>query len=438
MSSTARRGVRALVTGVLVGGWLVALAEPAAAHAVGGGKLPTPPWLLAYLGVALVGATAVALRVAWPDHRLERTTAAEARGRPSTITAGNLVGLGVLVLVLVAAVVGPDSGAANIAPVAVLVVWWVGLPIACLVAGDVMRAINPFVPVAALVDRRRASSAGAPAWTSAAFLFAFAWYFVAYHRPGSPRALAVFLIAYVAAALVGAWRWGRGWLTTGEGFGGLSAAVAALSPWGARQPRPPGLAALSLVWLGGTAFDALASTPFWVDVLGTSQGWTRTGLNTVGLVWLTAIGAGVYLVALRLAEPPPAGGDDESSAPRPPLVGVAGLALVPLALGWFIAHDLTLLLFEGQNFIALLSDPLGEGWDLFGTIGHTIDYGIVESAWVRWVQLGVLAAGHVGAVVLVHDVALAHLRRRPAIRVMWAFSAATAASVAAAVPLVLE
>ena len=66
--------------------------------------------------------------------------------------------------------------------------------------------------------------------------------------------------------------------------------------------------------------------------------------------------------------------DDGPAGSRLGLAAALGVALVPLAIGWFIAHDLTLLLFEGQNFLALLSDPLGRGWDLFGTIDRTIDY----------------------------------------------------------------
>src|SRR5690606_20484864 len=90
-----------------------------------------------------------------------------------------------------------------------------------------------------------------------------------------------------------------------------------------------------------------------------------------------------------------------------------GVGLVPVALAWFVAHDLTLLLFEGQNFIALLSDPIGRGWDLAGTISQTVDYGLAQAAWVPWVQVTAVLGGHVAAVVVSHDVAL-QLRRRPA------------------------
>lgn len=408
------------------------------AHNVGAGALPAPPWLLSYIGVAFVLGTAAALRASWPTTR--GLVPCDDPDRPAPVDGGrvgvgNAVGLLLLVATIAAAIVGPDSNAANIAPVAVLVVWFVGLPILCLLVGDVMRWISPFPAVVWALrrgDDAVPSDRNAPTWTASAFLAAFSWFFLAYHQPGSPRSLAVFLVGYLAAATAGGLWWGRAWLATGEGFSALSAAVARI---GLRRPRgaaPAGTAALMIVWLGGTAFDAFASTPFWIDVLGTSRGWTRTLLNSVGLVWLTAIVAGLFLVIVRLAERSVVDSED-----RPRLTMRLGIALVPLATGWFIGHDFTLLLFEGQNFYALLSDPLGRGWDLFGTFHHTIDYRVLESAWVRVVQLTVLVAGHVGAVVLLHDVALGVLRRRDAMRVTWTMAVVTAGSITAAALLVL-
>lgn len=455
LTAPAGRAARvAVVATATVAATLVATATPAAAHAVVGGELPAPPWLLAYLGVALVLGTAVTLRSTWPRHRLhglggEATAAADGSSQFG-VHPGHLVGLLLLVLVTVAAVVGPDSSAANVAPVAVLVIWWVGLPLLCLVAGDVMLALNPFVPIVAVLDRGRSrpprDADAAPSWTSAAFLAAFAWFFIAYHAPGSPRALAVLLAVYAAAAVAGGLVWGRGWLATGEGFAGLSASIARLTPWGRRVGPPPrGVAALMVVWLGTSGFDAVTSTPFWVDIVGTSRGWERTLLNTVGMVWIVAVVGGAYLLALRLADRRPAEDDEHlegdaasaTAVAHPSLPSRLGMALVPLAIGWFLAHDLTLLLFEGQNFRALVSDPLGEGWDLFGTFNDTIDYSIVEQAWVRWVQLAALAVGHVGAVVVAHDTALGVLDRRPAVRVTAAFGVAAAASIVASALLVL-
>jgi hypothetical protein len=416
------------------------------AHNVSAGSLPAPSWLLGYVGAFAVLATAVALRGSWSAARLAAVSedafdvdaawtddVGIGRTRPWTQRVGQVGGLLLLAGVLYASMVGPDTAAANIAPVAVFVVWWVAMPLVCLAAGDVMRAINPFAPVVQWVERMRPNLPSrehlAPAWTAAVFLWAFEWYFVAYHRPGSPRATAVLLGTYTAAAIGGGIAWGSSWLRRGEGFGGLSVGIAGLV-----RPRPGSatgaLLPISVVLVSTTAFDAVSNTSWWVDVAGTTTGWERTGVSTVGLVWITAMVAVVSLAGIRFL----AQGDADVRASCTRLFGIA---LLPLALGWFLAHDLTLLLFEGQNFLALLSDPIGRGWDLFGTIGRTIDYGVVQSTWVRWAQVALLAVSHLVALVVAHDVALRVVRRRAAVQATWAIAAATSASFVAGTLMVL-
>ncbi len=55
-----------------------------------------------------------------------------------------------------------------------------------------------------------------------------------------------------------------------------------------------------------------------------------------------------------------------------------------------------------------MSDPFGLGWDLFGTAGRSIDYGLIaeSTAWVWYVQVAAIVLGHVGGVILAHDRAL--------------------------------
>ncbi len=402
------------------------------AHTGGGDALPAPQWLLAYLGIALVLATAAALRATWP--RARRAALAPMEADPVAVQPGNVIGTALYAGVVVVAIAGLDSSAANLAPWILAAVAWVALPIVCLLAGDVVRLLNPFVAVVALLDRgRQHQRRAAPAWTAAAFLAVWTWYLLAYHRPGSPRSLAVLLIAYATLAVAGGVVWGRAWLRTGEAFGAISAAVARIGLRGrARSAPAAGTALLMVVWIGSSVFDGFTYRPFWQDVLGTSSGWARTLISSAGLVWMTAIVGGALLAVARVAE----SGQREADRDRH-LTEPLGWALVPLAVGWFVGHDLTLLLADGQNAYALLSDPLGRGWDLFGTITHTIDYSIVAEAWVAWVQVACIGAGHVAAVVLLHELALERLPARAAMRTTWAMAVAASASIAAAALLVL-
>jgi hypothetical protein len=152
---------------------------------------------------------------------------------------------------------------------------------------------------------------------------------------------------------------------------------------------------------------------------------------------VVAIVGALALVVHRVGAHGRARGEETDPTWPAPIARLVGLALVPIGVGWFVAHDLTLLLAEGQNFYALLSDPLGRGWDLFGTLNHTIDFSIVEAGWVRWTRMLALLAGQLAAVVLAHDGALRLLRRRDADRTTWAMGGVAAVSVIAGALLAL-
>ena len=82
-------------------------------------------------------------------------------------------------------------------------------------------------------------------------------------------------------------------------------------------------------------------------------------------------------------------------------------SLIPIALVYVAAHYFTFLIFEGQAITYLASDPLGQGWDLFGTASRAVDYSILsqENAW--YLEVGFVVIGHVAALALAHDRALA-------------------------------
>jgi hypothetical protein len=53
-----------------------------------------------------------------------------------------------------------------------------------------------------------------------------------------------------------------------------------------------------------------------------------------------------------------------------------------------------------------VSDPLGDGSDLFGTAGRGIDYNVLSGNAIWYVQVGALVCGHVAGLILAHDRAL--------------------------------
>jgi hypothetical protein len=98
-------------------------------------------------------------------------------------------------------------------------------------------------------------------------------------------------------------------------------------------------------------------------------------------------------------------------------------SLVPIAFAYVAAHYFSFLVLEGQAGVALLSDPLGNGWDLFGTASWTVNLALLSAVAVWYVQVGAIVAGHVAGVILAHDRSLAAFRGGHALRTQYALLA---------------
>ena len=72
-----------------------------------------------------------------------------------------------------------------------------------------------------------------------------------------------------------------------------------------------------------------------------------------------------------------------------------GAGLVPVAVGYIVAHYLTYLLTEGQRIVVALSDPLQQGWDLFGTVRFEPTEDWLASSAVWTMQVTAVVLGHV-------------------------------------------
>jgi hypothetical protein len=81
-------------------------------------------------------------------------------------------------------------------------------------------------------------------------------------------------------------------------------------------------------------------------------------------------------------------------------------SLIPISLAYVIAHYFSLLTYQGQAMAFLVSDPLGNGSDVFGTATATIDYNLIGPNGVWYVQVFALVLGHASGLTLAHDRAL--------------------------------
>ena len=411
--------------------WVAVLAPaiPAAAHGVGGRiDLPIPVWQFAWAASFAVAASFTVLGRFWTEPRLARAAQGGLLLRSIRRfdrllrSVARLIGLLALGALLYAALRGNSSITSNIAPYAVFIVFWVGLQLVSAFLGDAWAGFNPFWTLADLGAWIRARATGKPIsgasagggdrWWAVAAIFTFVWLELAYHQGASPRTIGAYLIVYTAAMGVGGMVYGRGWVRDADGFGVLFSTLGAMAPlhrhrsglWRLRSPLaglatleiPPGAVRFILVVLGSTTFDGFSRSSFWLDVVSNRSGWELTALNTGGLVF--AIGVVMFVYRMAIAAMAWITGDSEAE-----LGDAFGPSLVPIVVAYTVAHYFSFLVLDGQAILRLASDPFGMGWNLFGTAAYRVNYGLLSTTAIAWIQTAAIAVGHVLAVLVAHD-----------------------------------
>ena len=422
------------------------------AHGIGGVRdLPVPDSFF-FAGAALVLVISfVALGVLWPTPQLEKRSGGRllARAldrvflsRALRIVLQTLSAL-LLVVTLWAALWGTTLPLENFAPTFIYVIFWLGIPFLSVLFGNVWSVLSPwraiadfFVWLLELGGREATPLFDYPArfgrYPAAGALFAFVALELAHPRPADPRVLGVAVALYTYWALAGMAVFGRAaWTSGGEGFAVAFGLLARIAPLTTRDGRIAlrwpftglggvdhaiGTLAMVAVMLGSTTFDGFSRTTIWQDLLTNVREdlvgvptWradlTISLVNLAGLLVFVVAVAVAYLVAIAVAA-------RLVRQPARDLVPEFLLSLVPIAFAYLLAHYFSLFLIQGQFLIPLASDPLGHGWNLFGTANFSPNLAIVSPETVWYVQWAGLVIGHVAGLAIAHDRAVALFPRR--------------------------
>ena len=413
--------MRRALAAACVMGLLLAVPMPVLAHGLVG-RLVSPLPLVVYVtGAAL----AVAMSFAFVLLREQREPQV-AVGRPARAPRWLVVMVRAIGLIgwiwIVAQVIVGGSSDADVSSLFLWVYGWVGLAILSALVGPVWVWLDPFSTLfdlfAALL-RRLGAPPMRPApyppslstWPAVAGLVGVVWLELVYQ--GS--SLGLILIAYTIVTLLLMANFGRdAWRTQGETFSVWFGTLNRLAPFGPgadvgrgeliRRPYAAGLfepgwttghVALVAVGTGSILFDGLSQTRAWFDLVGlpslpaaTAQLFLFLGL--------------VIVLALGVAR----------------LVGKAAVAagLVPIAVGYLIAHYLTYLLGDGQRLAIVISDPFQLGWDLFGTAFYEPGTDWIPPVALWTVMLIAVVGGHVVGALAGHAVAVADAPPRVDVR----------------------
>ncbi|MFE7386989.1 hypothetical protein [Streptomyces sp. NPDC057582] len=388
------------------------------AHGIGSRHdLPLSPFYAFAGAFAALFVSFLALGLLWPASRFRGDLAGRplpvplqrlADARPTRIAA-RAGGLAAALFVLLHLLLGPDGPERNPAAGAVYVLLWVGLVPASLLLGPVWRLLNPLRTLHLLVCRAlaRDPATGRPLpvrlglWPAAAGLLAFTWLELVAPDPASSTALLLFLVPYGAVHLAGAARHGARWFDHADAFEVYSGLLARLSPLGRRPadrrlvlrspfngldatPQIPGLVATVCVMLGSTAYDGFSDAPSWITAVQTSP-LGRTTAATLGLLAAVALVATLYALCAGVTRL-------ISGQLHRPLT-VFAHSLVPIALGYLVAHYFTLLVTEGPHTVMVA----------LGTDTSVPPEPPLAPGGIATLQVAAIVVGHVLGVVAAHD-----------------------------------
>jgi hypothetical protein len=406
---------------------VVSLPLPAAAHTLGGlNSLPAPlSYFLAGVATLLI-AGFVLLAARWPSPRWQSGTKIKAIRIPgwrwivAVLRAGGVAGL---VLVVLTGVVGLPNSVRNPGPVLVWVAFWLGVPFAGAFLGDLYRLLNPWRSLSAILgpdlarSRRRTDSWGV--WPATIAFVGFVWFELIYPNPAHPRYLAIAALVYTALLLgIGEWLGRRAAIEQFDAFRTYNRLISAIAPldldpergpgwrgWLRQLPEVselPGLTAFVIMMIGAVAFHGMSAASSFESAFG-GFGHSPAGRTVFLLITVGMVGAAYWITCRFVARHSGTGSSAGSVARR------FIHCLVPIAFAYGFSHYFTAIVFEGQLIFSTISDPFGLGWNLFGTALRPVDFTVLSSTAVWWIQVSAIAVGHLAALILVHDRSLLDL-----------------------------
>lgn len=353
-----------------------------------------------------------------------------------------------LLLCIVSGFVGNNDPSRNINMTLFWVIFTLGFSYSVAIVGDLYAILNPWQTLVRCLAKVNAVFENGlwqypqrwAYWPALLLYMGFIW--VELLGNTRPFSLSVYLLVYTVITLLAVCAWGRrDWFKYGEFFAVFLRLVSLCAPVH-YQPSEKGAARWSLTWpfvrllstkpteislvifilfmLSSTAFDGLRETKlwfglFWLDPSGYLEVWLGKPpiyayrmlrpwylgyesfvLALSPLLYLAAFGLFLWC-GKRLIK-------TELSTLQ--LVQQFALSLLPIALVYHVTHYYTLLLTQGVKVRALVSDPFGWQWDLFGT-AYTMRSPFLPDMGAVWnSQVLLILIGHVASVYIAHKQAL--------------------------------
>jgi hypothetical protein len=356
------------------------------------------------------------------------TTAPKARPRKQIVGSGaarmvagilRVLGVAGLLLALGAGIVARSEGFTL-----TTLLFWVGLIVGMLVVSAVLagawEAADPWATLERVyrieIEDEDGNGSVAPWWLAPAGLYVLFWFELVSHLGFVDFWIVMALLLYSLFSFSARARFADNWaesdpLSVLFGWAGRIAPFR-LQPEGIYrkglvdeldEPRtmPLGLFAALFVLLAATTFDNVSETVGWSSFLASTKldALPVTVANSAFLLAFSLLFFVPFLLSVGIAR--------FWIGSNLPLLEIArrfAWSLIPIAIAYVLAHNAPLLISGVPLLLRQLSDPIGRGWNLFGT-AHVFEGFIISPELVWFVEIALIVGGHILAVLAAHRTA---------------------------------
>lgn len=323
---------------------------------------------------------------------------------------------------------GRQTTVLNAAVIAFWVITIPALPLLHCIVGGVYEVANPFALAARLLSGGNTARMKPPRilerlgyWPAVAQLFLLVWFELALRVvPNSPRALAILTLLYIAFQVATGLCLGESWYRVGDVWQVITSLASTIAPLAVVRdeegfvrlrtgfrparflPEGHGREALITLWLAGVLADGIRATPIWTAVTNATQNFSDTVgsagtvnigevvVDTAEILFTWAAFSLFFIVFVYLA----------ATLSRRRVAEVAKAvspSLIPIALAYLLAHNLSQLLIVGPLIWTARDVDVNTAAALIQQNIAGVRLGLVFA-----IQVGAIVLGHVLAVVMAH------------------------------------
>lgn len=352
--------------------------------------------------------------------------------------------IGVMVWVIATiAFTGPKNPLMNLASHILWVNWWIGMPILFALFGNKLNQLNPIDPIydwiTSAVPKKLHFDIRYPnwlgCWPATTLLLTWAWIEVVYPNAAIPKYIGGFILAWMIFCVCLMLVLGKtcfnqninffkiyfsyfGYMSVFQFCNQIPSQYELKIPFKGllkvKNINTPGSTGFVVAMLASVLFDGLHGANIWIYFEHFLTGYLPSLVDinkyvpgALGILLVWAVLYSIYMLICQITKMLANMYCSDAKFTLKDIALTFSPSLIPIAFAYFIAHNFSSWMIQGQNFIPLISDPYNFGWNLLGTATYLPDISLVDAKTIWYVAIFSIVLGHVVSIVISHIRALA-------------------------------